>query len=46
MGYGLNKVEAKLSNTSHAWIGMIILITNLVTFAKAKASVSEETLIR
>ncbi len=35
-GYGLNKIKAKLSNTSHAWIGMIILITNLVTFAKVK----------
>lgn len=32
-GYGLNNIKAKLSNTSHAWIGSIFFITNLLKFA-------------
>lgn len=34
-GYGLNNIKAKLNNTSHAWIGMVLLITNLVKFAES-----------
>lgn len=33
-GYGLNNIKAKLSNTSHAWIAMVLFITNLVKFAE------------
>lgn len=33
-GYGLNNIKAKLNNTSHAWIGMVLFITNLVKFAE------------
>lgn len=33
-GYGLNNIKAKLSNTSHSWIGMVLFITNLVKFAE------------
>lgn len=33
-GYGLNQIKAKLSDTSHSWIGMILLVTNLVKFAE------------
>lgn len=32
--YGLNNIKAKLSNTSHSWIGMVLFITNLVKFAE------------
>lgn len=32
--YGLNNIKAKLSNTSHSWIGIILFITNLVKFAE------------
>lgn len=33
-GYGLNNIKAKLSNTSHAWIGMILFVTNIIKFAE------------
>ena len=33
-GYGLNNIKAKLSETSHSWIGAILFITNLVKFAQ------------
>ena len=33
-GYGLNNIKAKLSDTSHSWIGAILFITNLVKFAQ------------
>jgi len=33
-GYGLNNIKAKLSGTSHSWIGAILFITNLVKFAE------------
>ena len=33
-GYGLNNIKAKLSNTSHSWIGAILFVTNLVKFAE------------
>ena len=33
-GYGLNNIKAKLGNTSHAWIGAILFVTNLVKFAQ------------
>lgn len=33
-GYGLDNVKAKLSDTSHSWIGAILFITNLVKFAQ------------
>jgi len=33
-GYGLNNIKAKLSDTSHSWIGIILFITNLVKFAE------------
>lgn len=33
--YGLNKIKAKLSDTSHSWIGAIIFITNLVKLAQS-----------
>lgn len=33
-GYGLNNIKAKLSDTSHSWIGAILFITNLVKFAE------------
>lgn len=33
-GYGLNKIKAKLSDTSHSWIAAIFFITNLVKFAE------------
>lgn len=32
--YGLNQIKAKLDNTSHSWIGMILFVTNLVKFAE------------
>ena len=32
--YELNNIKAKLSNTSHSWIGAIIFITNLVRLAE------------
>ena len=32
--YSLNDIKAKLSNTSHSWIGAIIFITNLVKLAE------------
>ena len=33
-GYGLNNIKAKLSGTSHSWIGAVFFITNLVKFAE------------
>ncbi len=33
-GYGLNNIKAKLSGTSHSWIGAILFVTNLVKFAE------------
>lgn len=33
-GYGLNNIKAKLSTTSHSWIGLILFVTNLTTFAE------------
>lgn len=33
-GYGLNNIKAKLSDTSHSWIGAILFVTNLVKFAE------------
>lgn len=33
-GYGLNNIKAKLSETSHSWIGLIFFVTNLTTFAE------------
>jgi len=33
-GYGLNNIKAKLSDTSHSWIGMVLFVTNLVKFAE------------
>jgi hypothetical protein len=33
-GYGLNKIKAKLSDTSHSWIGLTLFIANLVKFAE------------
>lgn len=33
-GYGLNKVKAKLADTSNSWIGVTLFITNLVKFAE------------
>lgn len=33
-GYGLNNIKAKLNDTSHSWIGIILFITNLVKFAE------------
>ena len=33
-GYGLNSVKAKLSGTSHSWIGAVLFVTNLVKFAQ------------
>lgn len=33
-GYGLNNIKAKLSNTSHSWIGATLFVTNLVKFAE------------
>ena len=32
--YGLNNIKAKLNDTSHTWIGIILFITNLVKFAE------------
>lgn len=32
--YGMNNIKAKLSRTSHSWIGLIIFVTNLTTFAE------------
>lgn len=32
--YGLNNIKAKLSDTSHSWIGAIIFITNLVKLSE------------
>ena len=32
--YGMNNIKAKLSKTSHSWIGLIIFVTNLTTFAE------------
>ena len=34
-GYGLNNIKAKLNDTSHSWIGIILFITNLVKFAES-----------
>ncbi len=33
-GYGLNQIMAKLSDTSHSWIGITLFVTNLVKFAE------------
>lgn len=33
-GYGLNNNKAKLNDTSHSWIGIILFVTNLVKFAE------------
>lgn len=32
--YGLNNIKAKLADTSYAWIGAVIFVTNLVKFAQ------------
>ena len=32
--YGLNNIKAKLADTSYAWIGPVIFVTNLVKFAQ------------
>lgn len=33
-GYGLNKIKAKLIDTSNTWIGLTLFIANLVKFAE------------
>lgn len=33
-GYGLNRIKAKLKNTSETWIGLTLFIANLVKFAQ------------
>ena len=36
-GYGLNRIKARLKQTSESWIASIILVLNLVKLAEAKA---------
>lgn len=33
-GYGLNKIKARLQNTSEAWIGAILFAVNIIKFAE------------
>lgn len=34
-GYGLNNIKAKTKDTSQSWIGMVLLVTNVIQFAEA-----------